>query len=157
MQIGQANLKECGIDVTLENLPASEWFADGPEGPLFGRHFDLGEFAWLTGIEPPCDLFLTGQWPTEESGWAGLNDPGYTNPEYDAACNAALQSLPGTSAHAENHLKAQEIFAEDLPVIPLFLRLKIAATRPRVSGFKMDPTCNTEMFSIEQFDLEETQ
>jgi peptide/nickel transport system substrate-binding protein len=157
MQIGQANLRECGIDVTLENLAASEWFANGPEGPLFGRHFDLGGFAWLTFVEPPCDLYLTEQWPTEDNGWAGQNDPGYTNPAYDAACNAALQALPGTSEYESNHLKAQEIFAEDLPVVPLFVRLKIAAARPQVSGFKMDPTCDTEMFNIEHFDLEETQ
>ena len=154
MQIGQVNLKECGIDVTLENLPADEWFADGPEGPLFGRHFDLGEFAWLTGVEPPCDLYLTEQWPGEENGWAGQNDPGYTNPEYDAICNAALQSLPGTSEYTDNHLKAQEIFAEDLPVVPLYLRLKIAAARPQVSGFIMDPTANSEIFNIENFDIE---
>jgi peptide/nickel transport system substrate-binding protein len=154
MQIGQANLKECGFDVTLENLTADEWFADGPEGPLFGRHFDMGEFAWLTGVEPPCALYLTSEWPSEESGWAGQNDPGYTNSEYDLVCNAALQSLPGTDAYTENHLKAQEIFAEDLPVLPLYLRLKVAASRPEVTGFIVDPTCNTELFNVENFDIE---
>jgi peptide/nickel transport system substrate-binding protein len=157
MQIGQANLKECGIDVTLENLPADEWFADGPEGPLFGRHFDLGEFAWLTGVEPPCALYLTSEWPSEESGWAGQNDPGFTDTEYDRVCNAALQSLPGTAAYTDNHLKAQELFAEHLPVVPLFLRLKIAAARPEVEGFKMDPTCNTELFNVEHFDIVEAE
>jgi peptide/nickel transport system substrate-binding protein len=156
MQIGQANLKECGFDVTLENLTADEWFADGPEGPLFGRHFDMGEFAWLTGVEPPCDLYLTSQWPSEDNGWAGQNDPGFTDSDYDLACNAALQSLPGTAAYRDNHLKAQEIFAEGLPVLPLYLRLKVAASRPEVTGFIMDPTCNTEMFNIENFDIEVT-
>jgi peptide/nickel transport system substrate-binding protein len=157
MQIGQANLKECGFDVTLENLTADEWFADGPEGPLFGRHFDMGEFAWLTGVQPPCDLYLTSQWPSDDNGWAGQNDPGFTDAEYDLVCNAALQSLPGTPEYTQNHLKAQEIFAEELPVVPLYLRLKVAATRPEVSGFIMDPTCNTEMFNIENFDIVETQ
>jgi peptide/nickel transport system substrate-binding protein len=153
MQIGQVNLKECGIDVTLENLSADEWFADGPEGPLFGRHFDLGEFAWLTGVDPPCELYLTSEWPSEESGWAGQNDPGFTDEEYDRVCNAALQSLPGTPEYEQNHLKAQELFAEKLPVVPLHLKLKIAAARPQVSGFSVDPTCNTEMFNIEAFDI----
>jgi peptide/nickel transport system substrate-binding protein len=153
MQIYQVNLAECGFDVTLENLPAGEWFADGPEGPLFGRHFDLGEFAWLTGVEPPCELYLTEQWPSEESGWAGQNDPGYTNEEYDRACNAAIQSLPGTPEYDEFHKEAQRIFAEELPVVPLFLRTKLAAYRPEVSGFIMDPTANTEMWNIENFDL----
>jgi peptide/nickel transport system substrate-binding protein len=157
MQIGQANLKECGFDVTLENLTADEWFADGPEGPLFGRHFDLGEFAWLTGVEPPCELYLTSQWPSDDNGWSGQNDPGFSDAEYDRVCNAALQSLPGTPEYTQNHLKAQEIFAEELPVVPLYLRLKVAAARPEVTGFIMDPTCNTELFNVENFDIVETQ
>ena len=154
MQIFKENLGECGIDLTLENLPAGQYFADGPEGPLFGRHFDLGSFAWLTGVEPPCDLYLTVQWPSEESGWAGQNDPGYTNAAYDAACSAAIQSLKGTDAYIENHLLSQEIFAEELPVVPLFLRLKLAANRPEITGFIMDPTANSALWNMENFDIE---
>jgi peptide/nickel transport system substrate-binding protein len=153
MQIFQVNLLECGIDVTLENLPAGEWFADGPEGPLFGRHFDLGEFAWLTGVEPPCGLYLCTQWPSEESGWAGQNDPGFCDEDFDRACNAALQSLPGTPEYEQYHKEAQAIFAEQLPVVPLFLRTKLAAYRPEVTGFIMDPTVNSETWNIENFDL----
>lgn len=151
MLIFQANLRECGFDVTLENLPAGEWFADGPEGPLFGGHFDLGEFAWLTGVEPPCDLYLCTQWPTEESGWAGQNDPYFCDTEYDRVCNAAIQSLPGTPEYEQNHKEAQRIFAELLPVVPLFLRTKLAAYRPEITGFIMDPTVNSEMWNIENF------
>jgi peptide/nickel transport system substrate-binding protein len=157
MQIFQVNLKECGFDVTLENLPASEWFADGPEGPLFGRHFDLGEFAWLTGVDPPCQLYLTSEWPSEEGGWAGQNNPGYTNPEFDKVCNAAIQSLPGTPEYEQNHKESQRIFAEELPVVPLYLRLKLAAYRPEVQGFIMDTTINSEMWNIENFDLVEEE
>jgi peptide/nickel transport system substrate-binding protein len=108
-----------------------------------------------TITEPPCDLYLTSEWPSEDNGWAGQNDPGFTNAEYDQVCNAALQSLPGTAAYKDNHLGAQELFAEHLPVVPLFLRLKIAASRPEVTGFMMDPTCNTEMFNIENFGIAE--
>jgi peptide/nickel transport system substrate-binding protein len=155
MQIGQVNLAGCGIEVELQNLPADEWFADPPDGRMWGRQFDLGEFAWLTGVEPPCALYLSSEIATEEGGWAGQNDPGYISAEFDLACNAALQSLPGTPEYRDNHLEAQRIFAEDLPVVPLHLKLKIAATRPGVSGFVMDPTCNTEMFKIEEFDIAE--
>jgi len=67
-QIIQAQLKKnCGISVELYYKPAREWFADGPEGPLFGRAYDLGEFAWLTGVEPPCDLYITSQIPPTRS------------------------------------------------------------------------------------------
>ncbi len=54
MQIFQQNLAGCGFKVNLQNVPASEWFADGPDGPLGGRRFDVGSFAWLTWSSPPA-------------------------------------------------------------------------------------------------------
>ncbi|PJH75078.1 MAG: hypothetical protein CO064_08570, partial [Anaerolineae bacterium CG_4_9_14_0_8_um_filter_58_9] len=84
-------------------------------------------------------------------GWGGQNESGYSNTEYDAVCNAAVQALPGQPAYQENHLKSQEIFATDLPVVPLYLRLKLAATRPDMCNFIMDPTANSEMWNIENF------
>jgi peptide/nickel transport system substrate-binding protein len=147
---------ECGMQVNLEYWDAGEYFADGPDGPLFGRRFDIGQFAWLTGVEPPCNLYLTSEipGPIEEgfAGWGGGNDAGWSDPDFDAACNAALQSLPGEASYDENHLLAQEIFADQLPVVPLYLRLKLAGTRPDMCNFVMDPTANSEMWNIEEFD-----
>jgi len=154
MQIMQVNLLDCGIDLTLENITSGEWFADGPEGPLFGCHFDMGSFAWLTGVEPPCDLYLCAQTPSEETGWAGQNDPGFCNEDFDKACNAALQSLPGTAEYEQYHKEAQAIFAEELPGVPMFLRTKLAAYAPNVTGFIMDPTNNSEFWNVENFDIE---
>ncbi len=148
----------------LGYYPASEWFADGPDGKLFGRKYDLGQFAWLTGVQPACDLFITSQIPgdptltnedgtaTYPSGWGGQNNSGYSNPEYDAACLGAIQSLPGQESYDANHLLAQQIFSEELPIVPLYLRLKLAATRPDMCNFFMDPTANSEMWNIEEFD-----
>ncbi len=153
MQIAKENLADCGIDITLDNMAAGQYFADGPEGPLFGRHFDLGSFAWLTGVEPPCGLYLGSEWPSEESGWAGQNDPGFIDAEFDEACNKAVQSLPGTPEYDQYHKEAQAIFAEKLPVVPLFLRIKLAATLPYVTGFIMDPTANSEIWNVENFGL----
>jgi peptide/nickel transport system substrate-binding protein len=87
-----------------------------------------------------------------ENGWAGQNQTGFTNAEYDAACQAAIQSLPGEEAYTVNHLEAQRIFGEQLPVVPLFLRLKLAATRPDMCNFIMDPTANSEFWNVENFD-----
>jgi peptide/nickel transport system substrate-binding protein len=155
-QVLQASAAQCGIELKSSFLAAGELFSDGPDGPLFGRRFDMGQFAWLTGVEPPCDLYtsdaITG--PEEEGycGWNCSNDTGWSNPEYDAACKAAMQSLPGTPEYEHYHLEAQRIFAEQLPVIPLYSRLKLAATRPDMQNFIMDPTANSEMWNIEEFD-----
>jgi peptide/nickel transport system substrate-binding protein len=168
----QQSLAQCGIEAVIQLYPAAEWFADGPEGKLFGRRFDLGEFAWLTGIQPPCDLYLSGLVPGTEgetwisiqdgeqhtfgiSGWGGQNSPGFANVEFDIACNTALGSLPGQPDYSTSHLEAQAIFAEELPTAPLFLRLKLAATRPDMCNFVMDPTANSEFWNIEEFDYGE--
>ena len=154
MQIAKELLSACGIDLITEHLPAGEYFADGPDGPLFGRHFDLGSFAWLTGTEPPCDLYLTSEIPSPDTAWGGQNDPGFSNAEYDVACLGALSSLPGTPEYETFHKQAQVLFSENLPVVPLFPRLKIAVAANNVTGFVMDPTNNSEFFNIENFDLE---
>jgi len=155
-QVLQASLAECGIEVTLEYWAAGEYFADGPEGPIFGRHFDIGQFAWLTGVEPSCDLYLTSEIVGEPEdgfcGWGCYNPTGWGNEEYDAACLAAIQSLPGTPEYTQYHTEAQIIFGEQLPVVPLYLRLKLAATRPDMQNFIMDPTANSEFWNIENFD-----
>jgi len=153
MQIFQKHLADCGFKVNLENMASGQWFADGPDGPLFGRRFDVGSFAWLTGVEPSCSLYLSSEIPSEENGWAGQNDPGFQNADFDAACKRAITALPGTKDYIEGHKDAQRIFSEQLPVVPLFLRLKLAATRPEVKGFIMDPTQNSEMWNVEAFDL----
>ena len=158
-QIFKENMIECGIDVELYYLPAGEWFADGPDGVLFGRRFDLGEFAWLTGVEPSCNLYntvsITG--PEEEGfgGWGNSNETGWSNPDFDAACSLAQGSLPGTDEYTQGHIDAQIIFSDQVPVIPLFLRLKVAAARPNVLNFGVDPTQNSELYNIFEFDLQQ--
>jgi peptide/nickel transport system substrate-binding protein len=165
----QQSMALCGIQANIQLYPAAEWFQDGPEGKLFGRRFDLGEFAWLTGVDPSCDLYKAANTPGEvgttfisvltgneygiESGWGAANDTGWVNDEYELACNTALASLPGQPAYEDNHLEAQRIFGEQLPVVPLYLRLKLAATRPDMCNFIMDPTANSEFWNIEEFDF----
>ena len=45
-------------------------------------------------------------------------------------------------------MEAQRIFSEEVPVIPLFLRLKVAAARPGVCNFSVDPTQNSEVWNL---------
>ena len=154
-QIFKENLLECGIDVQLEYLLSSELYASGPEGLIFGRKFDLVEFAWGTGVQPPCDFYLSSEIPTAENDWAGQNNTGFTDAAYDAACLMGIASLPGTTTYQDGHAEAQRLFSEQLPVLPLFLRLKVAAARPHVLNFGVDPTQNSEIYNIFELDLQQ--
>jgi peptide/nickel transport system substrate-binding protein len=149
----QANLHDCGIAVQIIYLSPEELFADGPNGSLFGRRFDMAVFGWPGGMTPPCDFYLSTQIPTAENGWSGQNETGWVHEEFEAACLAALAALPGTAEYETAHQTAQRIFAEQLPVVPLFPRLKAALTRPGVCNFRLDPTQSSELHNLFEIGL----
>jgi peptide/nickel transport system substrate-binding protein len=149
------SLAECGIGLNPVYYPAVDFYSQGPNGPLFGRRFDLAEYAiGVNSLEPQCDWFTTSQTPNEENRWVGTNVSGYQNPEFDAACEKALQSL-STDPEYAFHQEAQAIFASDLPSIPLYLRLKVAATRRDFCGFTLDPSSSSALADLETFDYGE--
>jgi peptide/nickel transport system substrate-binding protein len=162
-----ASLAYCGIEVNLEFIPVSAFFGEPPEGAIFSRHFDVAEFAWATGVQPPCQLYTTEEIPGDPQllnaegkprfprGWEGQNEIGYNNPEYDQVCHSAKATLPGQPGYVANHHKAQEILAADLPFIPLYQPIKAAAARADMCGYKMDPTARSDTWNIEAFDYGE--
>ncbi len=153
-RIVKANLADCGIHVDLETLSQWEFFADGPDGPLFGRQFDLAETTWWFDVIPACGHYVSSEIP-DKGHWYGDNPAGYSNPDYDAVCQAALQALPGTQQYEEYHKQAQVIFSEELPAIPLFMWLRVALARSGVLNFTLDPTAQSELWNIEMLDLQE--
>jgi peptide/nickel transport system substrate-binding protein len=154
-QMVQASLAQCGIKVNISAKPSSQAFAPGPEGPVFGRQFAMAQYAWVSSTVPPCFLYTTdeipGPYPQSPKGWGGANASGYSSPQFDQACPQALTSLPDDPAYKEAHLKAQEIFAEDLPAIPLYLRLKLVATRPDMCEVTLDPSAESDLWNLEVF------
>ncbi len=147
------NLADCGIGLAVQYFPDEEFFADGPDGPVLGRQFDLALFSWLNGLDAPCWLYLSSEIPAPENWWATSNNPGYASAEYDEACYAALDALPGTDDYALLHREAQRIFSRELPVLPLYFVPKVVAVRPEVSGVVLDPGEYLELWNIEAFDV----
>jgi peptide/nickel transport system substrate-binding protein len=147
------SLAKCGIGVNVQYYDQNDLYAPGPEGLLFGRRFDLIEYAMATdAVQPPCDWFMSNEMPTANNHWVGTNVSGYQNPEYDAACQSARLALPGEPAYQTAYRQAQAIFATDLPSIPLYYRIKVAASRPDLCHFELDPSGNP-MWNIEAFDI----
>ena len=145
------SLAECGVELNVSYLSASDLYLPGPAGPLFGRQFDLAEYAiGVNSLEPQCSWFTTSQIPTAKNNWIGTNISGYKNPTFDDDCEQALQALPEDPAYTA-HQEAQVIFASDLPSIPLYQRLKVAATRPDFCGFALDPTSSYALANLESF------
>ncbi|MFT3890616.1 MAG: ABC transporter substrate-binding protein [Anaerolineales bacterium] len=150
------SLAQCGIGLNPIYDTAVDLYAPGPGGPLFGRQFDLAEYAInINSLEPQCGWFTSSQIPSEANHWVGTNVSGYKNSTFDSDCIQAQQALSSEPEYAL-HQEAQAIFATDLPSIPLYLRLKVAATRPDFCGFTLDPTSSYSLAGIEGFDYGES-
>jgi len=148
LQAIQSQLRtNCGIEIETRPLTRGELEGNWPDGLIFGRQFDLAEFGWEVGSLPPCELFTTAQIP-DEANPAGANNPGYSNAGFDTACYQALAAFDPQGA-AQFHTEAQRRFTQDLPMLPLFLRAKLAAARLGVSGFVLDPTSSSGLWNIE--------
>ena len=155
-EIFAQSLAECGIGLNVIYSSASDFYAQGPAGPLFGRQFDLAEYSiGANSLEPQCGWFTSSQIPNEKNHWVGTNVSGYQNVNFDAACQKALQTV-STDPEYVFHQEAQAIFAADLPSIPLYLRLKVAATRPDFCGLTLDPSSSLVLADIETFDYGDT-
>jgi len=162
-QVLADSLAECGIQVELNIEPAEQVFAPGPEGPVFGRRFDLAQFAWSASDLYACQLWTSRQIPGDPSlvddqgnavfpfGWGGVNAGGFRNDEYDQACEAALGTLPGQPGFIENHQAGQSIFNNQLPVVPLYQHLNLALARADMCGFSLDPSSFSEFWNIENY------
>ncbi len=149
------SLAQCGIGVNAQFFSQNELYAPGPSGALFGRRFDLIEYAMgVNGIEPPCNWFTSAETPTQANAWIGANVTGYKNPQYDAACHAAQAALPDEQTYTDAYYQTQAIFASDLPAIPLYYRQRIAAARPDLCHFDLDASANP-LWNIEAIDFGE--
>lgn len=151
-----ASLAGCGIQVEIQTQGPEQLFAPGPGGPLFGRSFDLAQFSWASGRGSPCFLYTSEQIPSAQNGWLGTNVTGFSDPQYDQACQAALQA--GTRPDADvltAQIEVQRLYAELLPSVPLYYQIRLSASRPDLCGMEADSSARSEFWNLEAIDYGE--
>lgn len=146
------DLQACGFDVQQVYMPASQLFSPGPDGVIFGRTFDMALFYW-GGVTSACQLYETGQIPTASTDWIGANVTGYSSSAFDTACDASRLSLPGQPGYSDGLNTAQAIFSADLPAIPVYQPLRVAAFRSDVCGITVDATSRSIFWQIEKIHM----
>jgi peptide/nickel transport system substrate-binding protein len=155
VEILTKSLAQCGVGLNVQYFSQNDLYAPGPNGLLFGRRFDLIEYAMgVNSLEPPCAWFTSSEIPSAANAWVGTNISGYKNPAYDSACRAAQQALPDEQAYTDSYRQTQVLFSTELPAIPLYYRLRVAAARPDLCHFDLDPTANP-LWNIEAIDAGE--
>jgi peptide/nickel transport system substrate-binding protein len=116
-QVMQSEWHRIGIETTIHNEPARTLFGETLKHRAFKG---LAMFTWVSAIEStPRQTLSSGQIPTEANNWGGGNYPGFHNPVMDADIDAMEKQLD-PARRRPLWAEMQHIYAEQLPVLPLF-------------------------------------
>jgi peptide/nickel transport system substrate-binding protein len=133
----QEDMATIGLTVNVLELPPQELF--GLNGPLFRRQFELTQFAWIASPDPRgFELWGCAAVPGPTNAWTGSNLSGWCHREANQTIITATTSLD-FETRKEAYTRHQQIFTEELPVIPLFQRLTVVMHNPRIQGIRPDP------------------
>ena len=118
-QVLQSGWSDVGIEVVVSNQPARVFFG----GTLSRREFTgLAMFAWISSPENvPRTILHSEGIPTAENGWAGQNYMGFNDPRVDELIDTLEITLDAAAREPLWH-ELQQIYAEQLPALPLYHR-----------------------------------
>ena len=118
-QVLQSQWKQAGIDVRIRNEPARVFFGQTVSQRRFSA---MAMYAWISSPENvPRTTLRSDQVPSAENNWSGQNYTGYSNPEMDRLLDAIEVELD-RDKRAALWAELQKLYAEDLPVLPLYWR-----------------------------------
>ncbi len=116
-QVMQSEWRRIGVETTIRNEPARTLFGETLKHRVFKG---LALFAWISAIEStPRQTLSSGQIPTEANNWGGGNYPGFRDATMDADIDAMEKELD-PAKRRPLWAEMQRIYAEQLPVLPLF-------------------------------------
>ena len=118
-QVLQSQWRRLGIDIRIRNEPARVFFGRTVRERRFTG---LAMFAWISSPEGvPRTTLHSDQIPTPENNFAGQNYTGFRDAEMDALIDRIEVELD-RAARRRMWRRLQQIYAEALPVIPLYFR-----------------------------------
>jgi peptide/nickel transport system substrate-binding protein len=131
--IMKEHLRSVGIDLKIDNRPASVLF-----GPIYRRR----QFPHLIMIATGWGLLSLGygpwhssQIPTPANNFEGTNISGWRNGENDRLLDQIAEELD-TRRRIQSLRRQQEIWAEDLPAIPLWYSLTLSAAKKTLKNVR---------------------
>jgi peptide/nickel transport system substrate-binding protein len=118
-QVLQSQWRQLGIEVTIRNEPARVFFGETVTRRKFPA---MAMFAWASSPENvPRTTLHSDQIPVAETSWSGQNYTGYASVEMDSLIDAIERELDFEKRKIL-WARLQALYAEDLPVIPLYWR-----------------------------------
>jgi peptide/nickel transport system substrate-binding protein len=144
-QVIQQQLEDVGITVNIRNTSATTFFSEWtPEG-----NFEMGEWAWLANPDPSITtLFADNQIPPK-----GQNYSRYVNEEATRLMEESDRTVDENERANLLH-QAQDILADDLPVIPMYQRPEYYAWSENLQGPEVNPTIVGPFWNVGEWRIE---
>ncbi|MFH1811380.1 MAG: peptide ABC transporter substrate-binding protein [Pseudomonadota bacterium] len=151
-QMLQEDWRKVGIELEIHNQPAKVFFTETLRRRTFPA---LAMFAW--NMDPVADsatLWSCDQVPTQANGWMGRNYTGWCNEEVSAIHQQIARTLD--PARRADLLKRQQLlWAEALPVLPLYFRIEPSITVKRLQGWRPTGTLVPVTWNAAQWQFRE--
>jgi len=144
----QQNLKDVGVDASLQYIASNIFFEDGPDGPVSGRRYDLAEYAFSFGVMPPVSGYYCTDIPGPDNNWAGGNSTAWCNPDYDRNAKQAENTLDRAESLPLYH-EALRLLMEDIPVMGLYARVNVRVYSPELVNFRPNASQPSEAWNVE--------
>jgi peptide/nickel transport system substrate-binding protein len=141
-QVMQDQWRRSCIETLIKNEPARTFFGDTIKRRSFTG---MVMFAWTSSISgPPRQTLASDHIPTAANGWGGSNIMDWRSARMDADIKTAETDLdPAQQKAAWRDM--QHVYAEDLPVLPLFFRAEAHVVPMWLKGY--EPTGHTDFTS----------
>lgn len=118
-QVLQSQWKALGIEVKIRNQPARIFFGETVTQRKFSA---MAMFAWISSPESvPRTTLHSSHIPSKANNYAGQNYTGFRNSEMDQLVEEIEVQL-NKEKRAKMWTRLQQIYADELPVIPLYFR-----------------------------------
>jgi peptide/nickel transport system substrate-binding protein len=151
-QVLQSQWREAGFDARIRNQPARVFFGETVSKRKFTG---AAMFAWLSSPENvPRTTLYSDQIPTAKNNWAGQNYTGFKNAEMDTLIDAIEIELDRDKRKAMWG-RLQRLYAETLPVIPLYWRAEAYILPKWLKGVRPTGHQGTTTLWIEEWRAED--
>lgn len=153
-QVLQQDWKRVGIEIEVNNQPPSAFFGQTTHKRKFPH---LAMYAWLLSPLGAGDtLYRADKIPSQSNNWQGQNYAGLRSDELTRLAIEGEKTLDLKKRISILH-RVQEIFAEQLPAIPLYFRVNSSVTDKRLRNWKPTGTSYPTSWNSYDWYLEKGQ
>ncbi|MSO70968.1 MAG: peptide ABC transporter substrate-binding protein [Alphaproteobacteria bacterium] len=129
----QSDLKKIGVDIKIKNEPAQVFFGQTMRERKFNA---MGMFAWSSSPKNiPYTTLHSSMIPTAANNWSGQNYTGFKNAEMDTVLERVRVEC-ADDVQAQLWSRIQSLYAEELPVLPLYFRTNSYVLPKQLKGVR---------------------